>query len=125
MLQSHGKLDYANGNRYEGNLRNSLPEGFGVLYSRNGSPLYQGFWSGSKYEGDGILYNTSPEQLNKSFDYSDLGKLGRCWLYFRGTFSGGMRQGRGTVFLSNGEYFTGEFFHDAAEGPGKYHCLGG
>ena len=89
-----------------------------MLYCKPNSPLYQCFWHNNKYEGDGILYNTHPEQLNKSFDYTDLTKLGRFWLYYRGTFLGGLKQGRGTIFLSNGEYFIGNFVSDLAEGPG-------
>ena len=101
-MQSHGKLTFPNGSYYEGNFREQHAEGFGVLYSKPSCPLYQGFWYNNKYEGDGILYNIHPEQLNTSFDYTDLTKLGRCWLYYRGTFLSGLRQGRGTSFLSNG-----------------------
>jgi hypothetical protein len=99
--------------------------GFGVMYHKQGCPLYQGYWKGNKYDGEGILYNTNPEQLNKSFNYNDFEQLGRHWLYYRGSFKEHVRYGKGTIFLSNGEYFIGEFTTDGVDGSGEYHCLEG
>mgnify|MGYP000211506929 CR=1 FL=1 len=35
------------------------------------------------------------------------------------------KKGKGTLMLSNGEYFEGTFDNDMVEGPGAFHCKDG
>jgi hypothetical protein len=52
---------YPDGNYYEGHFFENMIQGFGVMYNKQGCPLYQGYWRANKYDGDGILYNINPE----------------------------------------------------------------
>lgn len=36
-----------------------------------------------------------------------------------------MKNGKGTLFLSNGEKFEGTFVADSVEGPGVFYCRNG
>ena len=36
-----------------------------------------------------------------------------------------MKEGRGKLTLSNGEYFEGTFLGDAFEGEGRFYSMGG
>jgi hypothetical protein len=36
-----------------------------------------------------------------------------------------LKQGKGKLYLSNGEYFEGEFDRDTAVGQGEFHTLTG
>jgi hypothetical protein len=36
-----------------------------------------------------------------------------------------MKNGRGTLYLSNGEKFVGEFIADVVEGLGTFYCQNG
>ena len=49
--------------------------GYGTLYYNEGSIAYQGNWVNDEFQGKGILYNDSIENIKGSFDYTDFRKL--------------------------------------------------
>ena len=53
------KIDYFNGDSYEGDFKNGIKEGKGILYYKNGDK-YEGEFKNDKRDGKGIfLYNTN------------------------------------------------------------------
>ena len=49
--------------------------------------------------------------------------MDECWLYYDGNFSHDDKSGKGTLVLSNGEEFVGEFLNDMAEGEGRFKTM--
>ena len=72
--------------------------------------------------------------LNDSFDYKDFNLLNEYWLKYAGQFKEDCKEGKGTLFISNGEKFEGNFTNDIIQGiyfqliikgEGVYHTKGG
>ena len=47
------------------------------------------------------------------------------WTLYDGNFRGDLKNGQGTLFLTNGEYYEGGFEEDYAHGEGVYHTVNG
>ena len=69
----------------------------------------------------GILYNESPCPLYEDFDFNDFDNIDEFWIKYEGTFSDDNKEGKGTLFLTNGENFMGNFKNDAINGNGVYY----
>eukprot|EP01015_Nassula_variabilis_P029214 TRINITY_DN6237_c0_g1_i5.p1 TRINITY_DN6237_c0_g1~~TRINITY_DN6237_c0_g1_i5.p1 ORF type:complete len:221 (-),score=45.43 TRINITY_DN6237_c0_g1_i5:38-700(-) len=119
-----GKMKYQNGQVFEGNWKEDMREGHGVLYSGDMRIVYQGEWKNDKYEGKGIVNNLKRVEFSETFDFKDLAKIGEYWDKYEGEFVNGMKHGFGTLYLTNGEKFKGQFQFDKANGIGTfYSCL--
>jgi len=46
--------------------------------------------------------------------------LGEYWVKYEGDFLDDNKEGIGTLYLSNGDVFTGEFKNDLVHGKGTY-----
>ncbi len=57
---------FSNGNRYEGEWKNNLIEGYGILYFSNGN-RYEGEWKNCKSEGYGIIYFFNGDRYEGQF----------------------------------------------------------
>lgn len=68
------------------------------------------------YINDNISNNSqiSENSKEKEDDYM------KCTLYI-GEFKNGFSEGKGELFLPNGEYFKGEFLKNKCHGKGEYH----
>lgn len=42
-----------------------------------------------------------------------------------GEFEGDLKEGKGIIYFSNGDYFEGMFHRDAVTGPGVFHSHNG
>lgn len=47
--------------------------------------------------------------MNHPFHYQDFSKVGNSWAHYKGSFVDDVRTGFGTLTLTNGEIFEGEF----------------
>ena len=84
------------GERWEGDVLNREPYGWGVLYDSEGEKKYEGFMIGEAYVCYGTRY------------YSDIQKV-----EYEGGWCGGKRCGKGTQFDRNGNMvFDGEWVND-------------
>lgn len=98
---TYGKL-YSSPNilKYEGQLKNGVPNGKGVYYFLNGD-IFTGEISDNKKEGYGELrYKTNDT--------------------YRGTFKNDKKNGQGKYVWSNGESYEGEWKDDLMQGQGTY-----
>ena len=84
------------GERWEGDVLNDEPYGWGVLYDKEGEKAYEGFRNGEVNVCYGIQY------------YSDIQKV-----EYEGEWCEGKRWGRGTLYDRNGNIvFDGEWIND-------------
>ena len=51
-----GIIKYSNGNKYIGEKKNNINEGFGILYDSKGNIVYEGEFKNGFKEGYGIIY---------------------------------------------------------------------
>lgn len=122
--KKHGKgiFRYANGGAYDGDWFENRMHGYGILYYEDQSIAYEGRWFNDHFHGKGVLYNEkkSIEYERPDFDWSDFSQLENFWLRFEGNFNMDNKEGKGTLFLPNGDIFYGKFVKDNVEGEGKY-----
>jgi len=97
----HGVFDRRNdrlrGGKYEGMIRNGVPEGWGVLRITSSSnrhvslnaKRYEGEWRGGLFHGDGIKYYGGAGDLINKKEYD-------------GQWNHGRRNGEGTAYFPNG-----------------------
>ncbi|CAD8063264.1 unnamed protein product [Paramecium sonneborni] len=109
-----------NGGVYEGQWFENKMHGMGTLFYASGKPAYEGQWVNDKFEGKGTLYNEEPQSLFTEFDYRDFDQVGEFWTKYVGLFHDDNKEGQGTLYLSNGDKFEGNFLQDLVSGPGKY-----
>ena len=89
----------AEGDRWEGDVWNDQPYGWGVLYNKNNNIAYEGFRMGEVNVCYGVKY------------YSDIGIIS-----YRGGFFDGMRWGKGTQYDRNGSVvYEGNWVEDGTE----------
>ena len=104
-INGPGRLEWSNGERYEGYLRDGRPHGAGVLQMRDGR-RYEGYFLDGVRTGLGRLLLPSGDR-------------------YEGTFVNGERSGRGVFFFANGDRYEGEFLDNLWQGPGTYVFAGG
>ena len=94
-----GKLEYSNGDVYEGAWKNDLREGKGKMTFANKSS-YEGFWFDDEIDGEGT-YN---------YFNGDV---------YEGRFKRGKKYGDGKMSYENGDKYVGEWKDDKRHGKGK------
>ena len=128
----YGEKKYDN-DKYQGELKNGKPEGFGKYTWRN-NKCYIGQWKNGKKEGKGAKYHISALPGNKikyfmTYDgyfvndkYDGEGKY--IWTngeYYKGQGSKGERNGKGTDYYKDGTIrYEGDFVNGKYQGNGKY-----
>lgn len=125
MRHGKGKFFYQDGGLYDGEWKFNKMHGKGVLYYGSGKVAYDGDWVEDKFDGHGVLYNENPVGLSTPFDYRDLDMVDEFWEKYQGEFKDDNKEGYGTMFLSNGEKFTGIFKRDFVNGSGMFYRLDG
>lgn len=105
-----GKMDFANGNSYEGQFVEGKREGEGLLCDFGSGEVYQGLWKDGKYHKEGVITYKD--------DY-----MGR--LRYVGGFKEGKKSGHGTCEYINNSYYKGEFQEDKYHGNGELRSENG
>ncbi|CAD8171065.1 unnamed protein product [Paramecium octaurelia] len=121
MRHGQGIFYYKDGGYYDGNWQFNHMHGYGTLYYSNGQPAYKGSWNQDKFQGYGVLYNEMASQLNEPFNYQDFDHIEDFWTKYEGEFNDDNKEGQGTLYLSNGEKFCGQFLKDYINGFGLFH----
>lgn len=101
---------------YEGQVKDGLANGMGILYRKDGSMVYEGQFENSEFHGTGTSYYPSGQvQYVGAFQhniYSGEGKLYRenGTLEYQGSFLDGKKEGEGTLYDSgNNKVYVGNF----------------
>lgn len=82
-------MNYANGDKYDGNWKNNQPNGKGKYTFLDGD-RYEGSFKNGRFDGEGTMY------------YNDGAK-------FKGYWSNNKKHGSGTLYAANGKIFSGEW----------------
>jgi len=120
-----GKIFYKDGRVFEGDFVDGKGEGTGKVLYKNGKVCYEGGFSNTRFEGQGVLSAEAPLPLQGAFNYKNLEAIGNNWTRYEGEFKDGKKHGKGTLSLTNGEKFTGEWRYDIAEGNGVFSSIDG
>lgn len=115
-----GELFWANGNRYEGQYFNNLPEGYGKLIYNTGI-TYVGHFHEGQYHGKGTLTTYEGEYVGE-FKYGSFDGYG-TFSYsngdiFTGNYINGIRQGKGILYYNGGGSYEGEYSDNIRHGMG-------
>ena len=82
-------------------------EGKGKLYYKNNKLAYEGELKNNTFHGKGKLNNENPCDLEGSFDYTNFDNLEDNWLSYEGDFIDDLKDGFGTILLTNGAKYIG------------------
>lgn len=100
------KQYYSDGTlKYDGEIKNNLPDGFGIYYYKNGD-IYKGRFVKNKKSGKGEL----------EYKNGDL---------YSGEFSNDQKNGKGVYTWANGEKYNGDWKEDMINGQGTYKFKNG
>ena len=128
VIEGYGSYIGANGDRYDGDFVNGLPEGAGFSEASDGE-LYKGMFKAGNRHGEGTLVEASGDEFEGEFVD---GKM-QGWGSWRGTegsrfdgqFENGNPHGRGIFKAPNGDIYTGGFVNGLADGEMKVTTSGG
>ncbi len=117
-----GTLEYADGDRYEGEFFQGVEEGEGILIYEDGGKYNGSFKAGLRHGSGKMVYSDGAEFEGEWFEDSRVkGKV--TWPdggYYEGEFSDGKRSGQGTMYFSNGNTYSGEWEDNQPHGWGTY-----
>ena len=152
VKEGYGVLTYVNGERYEGYWKNDKAHGKGTLTYSQGD-RYIGDWAAGKKHGTGELHYANNDVFRG--EWADDHATGRgilqysigniyegAWLMdrrhghgsftcaqdgyrYEGEWYQGRRHGQGSIYLTNGDSFTGMWKEGKMEGPVMYRCAAG
>jgi hypothetical protein len=118
-----GKMEYKNGDVYEGQWADDLRQGKGKITFLNKSS-YDGNWSKGQINGRGVYTYFNGNVYTGLFENGvPMGHGKMTYLngdVYEGHWKKGQRHGEGKMFYKNGEFFVGKWKKDKREGEGKY-----
>ena len=114
MTEHTGKetIDYQNGYVYEGNVKDGVPHGVGMMTCEDGRVCY-GIWEDGKIIYEGELNGEGKPHGRGTEVYSKRN-------VYEGGFKGGKRHGKGTYKWPNGAVYKGEYKGGKRNGMGTY-----
>lgn len=123
LFDGWGELAYKNGDRYEGYFKNDIKSGEGIYTFANGD-RYVGQFANDQKSGKGTLLLSDGERYVGEFK-GDTPTGKGSWYYkngnrYAGTLKNGMKDGNGALTYFNGDLYKGEFRDDVKEGKGVY-----
>ena len=100
------KEKYLNNDKYEGEFKNGLKEGYGKYFNYEKEIYYIGQWKNDKKNGKGILYR--------------LNSLKKREIIYEGEFLDDKKEGKGKILYKNRDYYIDSFVNDIRHEEGKY-----
>ncbi|KAL4500677.1 hypothetical protein ABPG72_003101 [Tetrahymena utriculariae] len=130
----HGKGTqyFQNGSiKYQGQWQDDQYHGFGTLFYKDPQPLkildQQMLQFQLLIQKQNTLSQAQVDQLQREFIikvkeryYQDLSQLQDFYVKYEGDFKYGKKDGFGTIYFSNNDYFVGQFVNNQANGNGNY-----
>jgi len=116
-------FEFANGDRYIGEVRNGEMHGIGTYYFACGD-LYHGYFVNGSRDGIGIYTHSNGCQYQGEFCEGIPNGMGE-YSYsngdrYEGEFVEEEMSGSGTYYYANGDQFIGSYKDGNPHGPGKY-----
>lgn len=115
-------IEWANGDRYEGEMIAGKKEGRGIFTWANGQ-RYDGEWANDMINGRGVLLYTNGDRYEGDFVNGEPHGTGLYTLrngdVYKGAWAHGNKHGFGRLTWTNGDYWEGEFRDDLQTNNGK------
>ena len=123
-----GIIDYQNGDKYIGERKNKINEGYGIFINSNGDK-YEGEFKNGNLEGYGIYYSSNRDKYEGEFKNNKFDGYGIYYSSngdkYEGEFKNNKFDGSGIFYSSNGDKYGGEFINGKCEGFGIFYILNG
>ena len=117
-------LTYTNGDKFEGEIKKGIREGFGTYYYHNGDK-YEGMWLKGKKHGMGTLYYKEGNLFVGHWKNSEKEGIGTLYTKtgekFYGEFKLGRRNGKGILTSPDNNRYIGYFKENRKNGVGIMH----
>jgi hypothetical protein len=123
VRDGQGTLKWANGDFYEGDFKNGLRHGVGILVEQYGRRKYHGSWVLSQKEGHGteIFANGDKYVGEYSHDmFNGQGELTTSGGVYKGGFKDGLRDGFGIMQFKTNCRYEGMWSKGRFDGKGLY-----
>jgi|GEM_PF-1538908 len=123
LFNGWGVYYYHNGDKYEGEFKDDMKHGRGTLIYRNGD-RYVGEFANDMKCGKGSLLFANGDKYVGEFANDTMNGRGTL-LYqngnrYAGEFRNGLKHGNGVFRFTNGDVYSGEFKDDMRNGRGTY-----
>ena len=113
-------VNYENGEKYVGEMKNNKREGFGIFYYLN-NVRYEGEWKNDKREGYGIIFLSNGSRYECEWKNNKINGIGICYFSDEGKYEGEFKDdelyGYGTLLNQIGKY-EGQFKNGILNGYG-------
>lgn len=123
LMNGWGAYYYRNGDRYEGEFRNDMKNGKGTFTYRQGDK-YMGEFKDDMKNGRGSYLFRNGDRYVGEFQNDMVNGKGTLVYQngnkYAGDFKSGLKQGNGIFNFVNGDVYEGEFKGDVREGRGTY-----
>lgn len=100
-----GKIEYNDGNWYDGEWENNKKSGFGVTVWKHKNEIYEGEWADNRLNGYGTYF---------WFDQNR--KVNVLVNRYAGGFRNGKRHGKGCFYYADGSIYIGEWYNNLKDG---------
>ena len=122
-----------NGEKYIGEMKNSLKNGKGVFYfnkdEANKRKIYEGDYKNDKREGNGVMYYQNGDKYEGEHKNDKIEGKGIMYYYnrdkYEGEYKNDKREGKGIMYYNNGDKYEGEYKNDKIEGKGIMYYQNG
>ncbi len=123
-----GRIFFINGDIYEGEMRNSVPDGKGKIIFANGE-LYKGDFKQGEMTGKGMFIFSDKTEYNGSIENGVFNGKGKMrWengTEYDGIFADSSLSGNGVITNIQGEKYKGIFDRNEFNGQGIYYYNNG
>ena len=123
-----GRIFFINGDIYEGEMKNSVPNGKGKILFANGE-LYKGDFKQGEMTGNGMFIFSDKTEYNGSIENGIFNGKGKMrWVNgteYDGMFADSSLNGNGVISNIQGEKYKGVFERNEFNGEGIYHYNNG
>lgn len=118
-----GRLDWSNGDYYEGSFKNGLRHGFGILVEQKNTRKYEGSWVLSQKEGKGTETFANGDIYTGEFSrdkFNGHGVLTTKGGFYKGNFKDGLKDGIGIMMFKSNCRYEGHWNRGRFDGRGLY-----
>ena len=123
-----GKITYENGWIYEGNFANDKQNGFGKM-TQSDNEKYEGEWKDGKMNGEGTRIHNNGDKYIGNYINNIRNGFGKYYFsngdYYEGNWEDGKESGNGVFYYHNGEKYEGEFKNNLICGKGSFYKKNG
>ena len=115
-------INFKNGDYYEGEIMDGLPDGLGIKLFQN-SGKYEGFFYKGKRNGKGRIFYKNEEFYMGQWENDEINGFGEFFFSdhtrYSGQFKNGKKHGIGVLYNFDNSYYKGNFDNNLKDGMGE------